>query len=179
MGVVQRSMAALMRLVCGTLALLVALSHAEDEVSLVTEVTMDNFVEVVTDGTKHVLVEFYAPWCGECKQFAPDYEKLAAEFQDEEDIVFARMDGEAQAVFAKMYKVESFPTIKLFAKKDKKGKQYTGQLSADGLKGWLQEETFEEPSLPPREPPKIITRPDGTIEMTETFYHYGDGMPPI
>merc|ERR1711912_24561 len=158
MRVVQRSMAALMRLVCDALALLVALSHAEDEVSLVTEVTMDNFVEVVTDGTKHVLVEFYAPWCGECKQFAPDYEKLAAEFQDEEDIVFARMDGEAQAVFAKMYKVESFPTIKLFAKKDKKGLEFTGDRTVDALKSFIEKETYEPEPPPTREPPKIITR---------------------
>merc|ERR1712028_275716 len=131
-----------MKLVLCCLALCATLSFCEDVVSPVTEITMENFVDVVTDGKKHVLVEFYAPWCGECKNVSPEFEKLAALNQDSDDVVIARMDGEAQT-------------------------------------SWLSDQTYEAPTLPPREPPKIITREDGTIEMTETFYHYGDGMPPM
>ena len=78
-----------------------------------------------------------------------------------------------------MYKVTSYPTIKLFPKKDKKGIDYTGEKKEDDINAWIEKETYEEPQAPGREPPKIITRDDGTIEMTETFYHYGDGMPPM
>merc|ERR1711934_27973 len=164
-------------LVCCTL--LVHSSVAEDTSSSVVEVTMDNFVEVVTDANKHALVMFYAPWCGECKEFKPGYEAVAAAHAKSDNVVIAQMDGEAQAVFAKMYKIESFPSLKLFTKKDKKGVGYTGELTTEALTKWLEEETYEAPTIPQREPPKIITREDGTIEMTETFYHYGDGMPPM
>ena len=80
-------------------------SCAEDAApNPVVELTMDNFVEVlvdfsfakikrgarpedrnfsqvVTDSKKHVVVMFYAPWCGHCKQFAPIYDKIGAKFQ--------------------------------------------------------------------------------------------------
>eukprot|EP00657_Telonema_sp_P-1_P009138 TRINITY_DN3303_c0_g1_i2.p1 TRINITY_DN3303_c0_g1~~TRINITY_DN3303_c0_g1_i2.p1 ORF type:complete len:172 (-),score=59.28 TRINITY_DN3303_c0_g1_i2:246-761(-) len=170
---------ALSNLVLLALALIALPScMCEDADSPVVEVTMENFVEVVTDGSKHVLVLFYAPWCGECKTFASEYAAMA-ESSNKEDVVVAQMDGEAQAVFAKMYKVESFPTIKLFSKKEKKGIAYDGALKRADIESWLEGKTYEEPQMPAREPPKIITREDGTIEMTETFYHYGDGMPPI
>merc|ERR1712153_173025 len=128
-----------MKLVLCCLALCATLSFCEDVVSPVTEITMENFV----------------------------------------DVVIARMDGEAQMVFAKMYKVENFPAVKLFSKKDKKGVAYEGEFTSEAMASWLSDQTYEAPTLPPREPPKIITREDGTIEMTETFYHYGDGMPPM
>merc|ERR1711871_948761 len=156
------------------------LSSAEDAApSSVLDLTMDNFVEVVTDSKKHVVVEFFAPWCGHCKEFAPIYEKIAEQYAGSESVVVAKLDSEAHAVFAKMYKVTSYPTIKIFPKKDKKGIEYSGERTENDVKAWIDKETYEETPLPAREPPKIITREDGTIEMTETFYHYGDGIPPM
>merc|ERR1711998_566916 len=158
----------------------IALCSAEDAAqSNVIDLTMDNFVEVVTDSKKHVLVEFFAPWCGHCKEFAPVYEKIGDHYAGDDSVVVAKLDSEAHAVFAKMYKVTSYPTIKLFPKKDKKGIEFTGERNEDAVKKFIEKETYEPEPPPTREPPKIITREDGTIEMTETFYHYGDGMPPM
>merc|ERR1711985_110859 len=93
--------------------------------SSVVDLTMENFVEIVTDSKKHVVVEFFAPWCGHCKEFAPVYEKIGDHYQGDGSVIIAKLDAEAHAVFAKMYKVTSYPTIKIFPKKDKKGIEYS------------------------------------------------------
>ena len=46
--------------------------------SNVVVLTQANFDKVVKDSSKHVLVEFYAPWCGHCKRLAPDYDKVSS-----------------------------------------------------------------------------------------------------
>jgi len=53
--------------------------------SQVVELSEDSF-EAALDPNKHVLVEFYAPWCGHCKKLAPDYERVASAFQAEADV---------------------------------------------------------------------------------------------
>jgi thioredoxin 1 len=71
------------------------------------ELTTDNFNEIVS-GSGTVLVEFWASWCGPCRSFAPVFEK-AAETHD--DIVFGKVDTEAQAELAQAFNVSSIPTV--------------------------------------------------------------------
>lgn len=54
--------------------------------SAVVELTPDTFDGVVLDESKHVMVEFFAPWCGHCKKLAPDYERVGRAFADEETV---------------------------------------------------------------------------------------------
>ncbi|GGQ59023.1 MULTISPECIES: thioredoxin [Kitasatospora] len=74
------------------------------------ELTKDNFDEVVQgeDGKGFVLIDFWAAWCGPCRQFAPVFERAA---EKHTDITFAKVDTEAQQELAAAFEIRSIPTL--------------------------------------------------------------------
>src|SRR5690606_37526029 len=69
--------------------------------------TAENFDEVAqSDGI--VLVDFWADWCGPCKRFAPVYERSANKHGD---IVFAKVDTDAEPELAQRFGIRSIPTL--------------------------------------------------------------------
>ncbi|XP_068606952.1 protein disulfide-isomerase [Brachionichthys hirsutus] len=95
-----------------------------------------NFEEVVFDPTKNVFVEFYAPWCGHCKQIAPIWEKLGEKYMDSDDIIVAKMDSTANEI--ESVKVHSFPTLKFFPAGDEhKVIDYNGERTLEGFSKFL------------------------------------------
>lgn len=84
----------------------------EDNSGDVLVVVGDTFEELVLNNDKDVLIEFYAPWCGHCKQMAPTWEKVGQHFAQDPDIVVAKIDASANDNPAVV--VAGYPTIFLF-----------------------------------------------------------------
>ncbi|MEJ2327450.1 MAG: thioredoxin [Chromatiaceae bacterium] len=76
----------------------------------VVELSKDNFEETV-QGNAFVIVDFWAPWCGPCRSFAPVYEKVS---EDHDDIVFAKVNTEDEQEIAAHFQIRSIPTLMIF-----------------------------------------------------------------
>jgi thioredoxin 1 len=75
--------------------------------SSTVEITAENFKQIV-DRDGIVLLDWWAAWCGPCRMFAPTFEKAAAAHPD---IVFGKVDTEAQQELAASFQIRSIPTL--------------------------------------------------------------------
>ena len=73
----------------------------------VVELTDATFEQTVKDNDL-VLIDFWAPWCGPCRSFAPIYEKVA---ERHPDVIFAKVNTEEQQALANHFQIRSIPTV--------------------------------------------------------------------
>lgn len=76
----------------------------------VIELTESNF-QATIDNNDIVIIDFWAPWCGPCRSFAPIYEKIS---EKHPDVVFAKLNTEDEQGLATQFNIRSIPTIALF-----------------------------------------------------------------
>ena len=76
----------------------------------VIELTKDNFEQVITSNAT-VIVDYWAPWCGPCRGFAPVFERVA---EQNPDVVFAKVNTDDEQEIAGHFQIRSIPTLMVF-----------------------------------------------------------------
>ena len=113
--------------------------------SEVIDLIPSNFDKFAFSG-KPALVEFFAPWCGHCKNLVPIYEKLAQDFAFAKDkVTIAKVDADAEKSLGKRFGIQGFPTIKYFDGKSETPEDYNGGRDIDSLTEFLTKKTGLKP----------------------------------
>lgn len=111
--------------------------------SSVLDLIPSNFDKIVFESSKPALVEFFAPWCGHCKNLAPVYEELAAGFVHAGDKVsIAKVDADEHKSLGKRFGVQGFPTLKWFdGKKGSQPVDYNGGRDLESMRKFINDKT--------------------------------------
>jgi len=74
------------------------------------ELTSENLVDTINNND-FVIIDFWAPWCGQCQSFGPVYEEICEKYAD---IVFAKVNTQDQQEIAAQFNIRSIPTLMVF-----------------------------------------------------------------
>ena len=109
-------------------------------------VVAKTFEKLVTGSKTDVLIEFYAPWCGHCKKFAPVMEKVGQKFASNDALVIAKMDATANDVLDRRFLVKAYPTLYFYQAKNDKVILYDGDRSEMHLVRFLMKHSGQKKS---------------------------------
>lgn len=84
----------------------------EEELMAIINLTKETFKQQISVADKPVIVDFWAPWCTYCRRIAPAFDKIAS--QQEDKLIFAKLDIDDAAEIAEEYGVDTIPTLIIF-----------------------------------------------------------------
>ncbi|XP_037957531.1 protein disulfide-isomerase A5 [Teleopsis dalmanni] len=145
---------------------------SEDTESEIVHLTTQSFEPAIKD-EESVLIMFYAPWCGHCKQMKPEYEKAATTLKDREiPCILAALDASKDTTISEKFHVKGFPTLKYFVR---------GEYKFDIT--FREADKIVEFMLDPKEPPVPTTPPPETPweeeEPTNVVYLNEENFIPV
>jgi thioredoxin len=94
------------------------------------DITKDNLQDTIANN-EIVIIDFWAPWCGPCKSFAPIYDAVS---EKHDDVVFAKVNTEDEQELAASFQIRSIPTLMIFR----------DQIAIFSQAGMLPESALEE-----------------------------------
>lgn len=126
---------------------------ASDVINLIPS----NFDSVVFESNKPALVEFFAPWCGHCKNLAPVYEELATAFASSGNkVTIANVDADKHKDLGKRFGVQGFPTLKWFdGKPGSQPEDYNGGRDLESLTKFVAEKSGTKAKGPKKAPSHV------------------------
>jgi len=116
-------------------------SGSDKDVVVLTDA---NFDDLVMNSDDLWIIEFYAPWCGHCKNLEPEWNKAATELKGE--VKVGKLDATREHTIAGRYNVNAYPQIKLFPsgpKSDNLIEDYNGARDSSSIVSWAQEKKIQ------------------------------------
>lgn len=98
--------------------------------------------DAALESQKYVLVNFFAPWCGHCKVFAPEFDKVAVD----SSAVVASVDAVSESELTERYDIKEYPTV-LLVSRDGTSEEYTGERSAASISRWVSKRIAPSPAV--------------------------------
>ena len=111
-------------------------------------IVRSTFDEIVNDPTRDVLAEFYAPWCGHCKELKPKFELLGQEYANDKGIFIAMGDATENDFVIPGIEIEGFPTLIFFPANNKAVPvKYEGERTFEAMKAFVEESRTTEKAV--------------------------------